>query len=406
MSEENNSNTLRIGTLNTNNIFENTGYVNEAAFRTSILFVNETKAMNQLNTDDIIYLNDKKIFSKNATRKGKKGNCSGGLAFIVDSNLKARVKYLSNRVGQLRLNKLCVIGVYFTYNDSSPRSLIDLEAELELVFQTVRNRTNEGYECIIIGDFNVDMLKHPTRSNLLSNYLNTYKYELIDQQNEMTCDFTYQMIRLKKKSKEIEVIRSFIDHVATPIGCSNISHIDVYDELGNNSDHNLLMFNYVMKSDENMEDVFTKPKKHRNQYDWSDKDFVSNYRERVNKSLNATKFKYVLNKLKDSKSKKESRTLIEETHKELQTIIIDCATKAYNELNLTIRSSRMHRRRKTNFWWTEDLKNTYEEKKSAYMDYKILVLMKNTKPDLLNVKSFLNFKRNTTFNYEETKIYN
>ena len=35
---------------------------------------------------------------------------------------------------------------------------------------------------------------------------------------------------------------------------------------------------------------------------------------------------------------------------------MDCATKAYNELNLTKRSSRSHRGRKKNFWWTDDLK--------------------------------------------------
>lgn len=361
---------LRIGTLNTNNIFENIGYVNEASFRTSILFVNETKAMNQLNTDEIIFLNDKKIFSKNAVRKGSKGNCSGGLAFIVDSNLKARVKFLSNRVGQLRLNNLCIIGVYLTYNDNTPRSLIDLEAELELVFQTVRNRKNEGYECIILGDFNVDMYKHPERSNMLSNYLNSYKYELVDQQFELAYDYTYQMIRKKKKSKEIEVIRSFIDHVAAPVECKNISFIEVYDELGNNSDHNLLLLNYNLQPDTKMEDMYTKPKSIKKRFDWTDVDFIGNYRERINKSLTDSKFTYLLNKLKTSKSKKESKILIDDTHKEFQRIVMDCATKAYNELNLTKRSSRSHRRRKTNFWWTDDLKNTYEQKKSAYREYK------------------------------------
>jgi len=361
---------LRIGTLNTNNIFENIGYVNEASFRTSILFVNETKAMNQLNIDEVIYLNDKKLFSKNATRKGKKGNCSGGLAFIVDSNLKARVKFLSNRVGQLRLNNLCLIGVYLTYDDNTPRSLIDLEAELELVFQTVRNRTNEGYECIILGDFNVDMYKHPERSNMLSNYLNTYKFELVDQQLELAFDYTYQMIRKKKNSEEIEIIRSFIDHVAAPIECKNISFIEVYDELGNNSDHNLLLLNYNMQTNATMENMYTKPKSIKRIFDWSDTEFIKNYRERLNKSLTTSKFTQLLSKLKVSKTKKESKLLIDDTHKEFQRIIMDCATKAYNELNLTKRSSRSHRRRKTNFWWTDDLKNTYEQKKSAYREYK------------------------------------
>lgn len=73
------------------------------------------------------------------------------------------------------------------------------------------------------------MYKDPERTNLLSNYLNTYKYELVDQQLELAHDYTNQMIRKKKKSEEIEVIRSFIDHVAAPVECKNISFIEVYD---------------------------------------------------------------------------------------------------------------------------------------------------------------------------------
>jgi len=122
------------------------------------------------------------------------------------------------------------------------------------------------------------MLKHPERSNILTNYLNTFKYELVDQQIVMSTNFTYQMIR-KKKSDDIEIIRSFKDHVAASIDCTNITHIDVYDETGNNSDHNLILFKNNLNTNNKMEEMYTKPKLIKKTFNWSDKEFVENYRQ-------------------------------------------------------------------------------------------------------------------------------
>ncbi len=351
------------------------------------MFVNETKSAKQLNIEDVIYLNNKKIFSKNATRVNKKGNNSGGLAFIVDNNLKCRVKYLSNRVGQLRLNNLCILGVYLTYCDSSLRSFIDLEAELELIFQTVSIRQKEGYDCLIIGDFNIDMVKHPERSNLLQNYLNTFKYELLDQKHEMSSNYTYQMIRKKKNSDEIEVIESFVDHVAASSNNLNVRSIDVICETGNNSDHNMILLNYDINVDSKMEDVHTKTKKENKLFDWNDKEFVENYKNRIKSKLESSNYRHMLNELKKCKEKKKSHKLIGDFHKELQSIVIECVTKAHNELNLTLRSSRMRRRRKVNHWWNDELKDIYEKKKSAYLEYK------NSGYDEKLKEKFLEYKR-------------
>jgi len=369
-TNEMNNQHLTIGTLNTRSLQDNIGYINIAALKTSILFINETKSTKQLVTDEIIYLNNKKVFSKNAVRQKKTGNSSGGLAFIVDSNLKCKVKFLSNRIGQLLLNKLCLIGVYLTCNNNHINSLIDFEAELELIFQTVKNRQKEGYECLILGDFNVDLNKHSTRSNLLQNYLNTFRYELKDQKHEMSVDYTYEMIRTNKKSKKIEIIHSFVDHVACPAGNSNITYIDVIEELGNNSDHNMILFKYILTVDTQMDNLFTKPKKEKTHFNWADENFLDNYRKRITNKLNESNYKYMLKELQNSKQKDKSSKLIDETHKELQRIIIDCANKAHNELNLTIRSARMHKRRLINYWWNDELKEIYEKMKSTYIDYK------------------------------------
>ena len=148
-----NSHLLSIGSLNTHGISNNTGYINEIGMQTNILFISETQSTSQLNVENIMY-NGKKIFSKNAIKVKKSGRGSCGLAFIVDKNLKVKVNFISRRIGQLKLNNLCLLGVYLSANDNSQRSIIDLEAELELIFHTVLSRRKEGYNCIIIGDFN------------------------------------------------------------------------------------------------------------------------------------------------------------------------------------------------------------------------------------------------------------
>jgi hypothetical protein len=136
-----------------------------------------------------------------------------------------------------------------------------------------------------------------------------------------------------------------------------------------------------------MEDFYTKPKKDNKLFDWNDKEFVENYKNRIKSKLESSNYQHMLNELKKCKEKKKSHKLIDELHKELQRIVIECATKAHNELNLTFRSSRMRKRRKSNRWWNDELKDIYEKKKSAYSEYK------NSGYDEKLKEKFLEYKR-------------
>ncbi len=267
-----------------------------------------------------------------------------------------------------------------------------------MVFQTIRNRKNEGYECVILGDFNVDMTKHSERSNLLQNYLNTFKYELKDQLFELSSDHTYEMIRVKKKTKEIEIIKSFVDHVAAEINNKNIVHLDVIDETGNDSDHNLILFKYNLFIDNKMEELNSKAKILKTLFDWSDKEFLENYRTRIITKLNDVKYTSIISELNCCKEKDKSCKLIDEAHKEFQRIVIECTNKAHNELNLTKRSARMHRRRRFNYWWNDELKEIYENKKSAYLDYKNSGFDDKFKQKFTELKKY--FKMQKKFNIE------
>jgi len=334
LQKHSNSHLISIGSLNTHGINNNTGYINELAMQTNILFISETQSTSQLSVENIIYNDSKKIFSKNAIKNKKSGRGSCGLAFLVDKNLKTKVNFISRRIGQLKLNNLCVIGVYLSANDNSQRSIIDLEAELELAFQTVQLRKKEGYNCLIIGDFNIDVSKTSPRSNLLLNLLNQHSYEISEKNFPISIDYTWQMVRKKKHSEEIEIVNSFVDHVLAPLNSKEIQFIDIINDPGNNSDHNFIQILYSLDSSIEMDDVFTKEKKAKTVYNWDDPEFVANFRNRTQQKLRTG------------------------------------ALKAHNELNLTIRSQKNSNRNKKNFWWSVEIKEIYANMKYHYVIYR------------------------------------
>jgi len=65
-----NSYLLSIGSLNTHDIGNNTGYINEIGMQTNILFISETQSTSKLNVENIIY-NDKNVLKKRIYKKKK-----------------------------------------------------------------------------------------------------------------------------------------------------------------------------------------------------------------------------------------------------------------------------------------------------------------------------------------------
>ena len=88
---------------------------------------------------------------------------------------------------------------------------------------------------------------------------------------------------------------------------------------------------------------------------------------------NILSFKHLITNLNNIEIKKDNivaNTLIDNIHKEIQCILVDCARKAYNELNLTIRKQNNKNRNKKNYWWSGDLKEIYMKMKELYIIYR------------------------------------
>ncbi|CAF0830680.1 unnamed protein product [Brachionus calyciflorus] len=125
----------------------------------SIVCLQETWALNQTKIDNCIYTLNKKIFSRSAKKDSDQGRPSGGIAFIVDKELKCTFIDLDERVNVLIVGNLAIINVYLTYFDASDRNKFEYTSQIELLSQTVQSQFNKGNEIVILGDFNTDPMK-------------------------------------------------------------------------------------------------------------------------------------------------------------------------------------------------------------------------------------------------------
>lgn len=82
--------------------------------KSNVLFICETWCGSHMKVEQNIFWDSKKCYCRNGYKIGK-NNYRGGLAFIVDRNIKCYTKFFSNNVGICRINKLCIIGVYMKY---------------------------------------------------------------------------------------------------------------------------------------------------------------------------------------------------------------------------------------------------------------------------------------------------
>lgn len=135
----------------------------------NVLCLQETWHKTYDDIDDSIYIKSKKFLHKPATKAYSKGRFSGGLAFIVDENLKCNSEFLNNRIGILKINKLAIINVYLIHFNGSKSSTLEYEADISLINNAINNLKSNGYETILMGDFNTDFSKNNSHTNKTIN---------------------------------------------------------------------------------------------------------------------------------------------------------------------------------------------------------------------------------------------
>ncbi|CAF1085776.1 unnamed protein product, partial [Brachionus calyciflorus] len=229
MNKPHHSKKISIATLNTVGINNNTKYLNSLILNHDIVCVQETWATRKSQIDQNILTPNMNIFFKPAKKIHKKGRPSGGLAFIVNKDIRCKVNYLSDRVGKLSIDGLIILNVYLPFFNNSNENNQDFDQELEIITDVIEN--NNKNEILIIGDMNTDIIKINHNTKMLLELIKTNGLTIADIMQQQTIDFTYRKITQNK------CLSSWIDHVLCKRENLKNLRTNILDDIENIRDH-------------------------------------------------------------------------------------------------------------------------------------------------------------------------
>ncbi len=168
----------------------NQTHLNELAKQYNVLCIQESWHLSYEQIDENLLIAGKKIFHKYATKTSKKGRPSGGLIFIVDSEIKCSAMFPSKRIGVLLINNLAIMNVYMPFGKDE-ESVLEFEIELNLIMKLIDTFENEKREIILTGDFNCDFSESTINTKRLREAMLLKRFIPVDLIHEQERDFTY-----------------------------------------------------------------------------------------------------------------------------------------------------------------------------------------------------------------------
>ncbi|CAF1025656.1 unnamed protein product [Brachionus calyciflorus] len=175
-----NENQLNIATINANGMENNQAYINKLIMFNSIVCVQETWALNKDKIEDCIYTLNKKTFCSEAKKNASEGRPSGGLAFIVDKNIKCEFYDLDDRINVLVMDGLAIFNVYLTYYDGKLINKFEFSSQIAQLEELVNEYRKKEQEILIVGDFNTDPIKNTHNSSELIKFLQKNNLRMAD----------------------------------------------------------------------------------------------------------------------------------------------------------------------------------------------------------------------------------
>lgn len=133
---------LKISFLNVKGIENNIEYINQLAFSSDVLFIDETWHKSRADIENALYLMGKTTYNCEGPKlENKKGRSHGGYAFIKKEDLNSTFTKINERICQLRINKLVLMGVYLPYLGGKTKEIreshqFQFDLCLELIKQT------------------------------------------------------------------------------------------------------------------------------------------------------------------------------------------------------------------------------------------------------------------------------
>ncbi|CAF1077297.1 unnamed protein product [Brachionus calyciflorus] len=146
---------------------------------------------------DNIYCPNKKVYQNLERKQHKTGRPVGGLSFLVDNNLKCQVKFISDRIGQIKIGKLIILNIYLPYYTGKTDDYQDYDQKIENLQEILEVESHNNL--ILVGDFNTDIIRSNHNTVSLLKFLKTNNLTMADVKQHQKINFTLQI--------------SWIDHV-------------------------------------------------------------------------------------------------------------------------------------------------------------------------------------------------
>jgi len=350
------NNHLSIIHLNLRGLNSNMEFANKCCMISNISFFTECMCTSQLLFENSIYAPNKKLFSKNSVKYKKKGRPTGGLLFVVDTNINAKCKFISRRTGVLTINKLAIIGTYMPSYDGRPSTEISYKKEMFMIEQEKRKLENNNFEVLIVGDLNVDVdrnVKNYKRKEVFGKFLLENVLDVQEIKFEQTLSHSYHYEFKDKNDETITIKRqSIIDYTLASAYNTNIAKAVRFASKANNSDHHPTLVEYNLIETSTKNQTFSNLKK--KFFNWDDTEFIENFRNRV--SIGCSNLNSRLNSLKTATDKNIANIELNKIYLDFQEIMLSSKEKAHNELYLTGRTKKRKFNGKTKRWWTDELK--------------------------------------------------
>ncbi|CAF0788817.1 unnamed protein product [Brachionus calyciflorus] len=299
---------LKISSINSAGLENNYEYINSLIREHAIVCIQETWAETYMKIKNSIFISEKNVYSKNATRSSHLGRPSGGLAFIIDQNLNTKCSFLNDRIGILKINKLVV------------------------------------YNVVVLGDFNTDLSRKGKRTNDFNNFLNKNNFKLADLEQKQIIDFTFQRADQ----------RSWIDHVLCEKNNINVRNVLVKLSPINLSDHNSLSLEYDLKISKAHKPITSLPKKSKIIVNWDNIEFKRAYQERIKKEV--LKLESESEFLLNEKSPQKIKTLSTKLLNEICSILINATTTTSNEYQQKLNRKKRIGEPKYKKWWDDSFR--------------------------------------------------
>ncbi|CAF0746170.1 unnamed protein product [Brachionus calyciflorus] len=353
---------MKIATLNVGDINNNSEYLNNLIIDHNIVCIQEHWAVKKDTICQNIYSLDRQIFFSPALKKSKKGRPAGGLAFIVNKDLKCRVKFISHRIGYLKVGNLVIINVYLPFYSGVIEDMTEYDLELAHLDEIISTTTDRVF---IMGDFNTDIVKTHHNSIELLKLIKRKNLTIVDIVQIQEIDYTYHKI-IKNR-----VVTSWIDHViCRKIDLNKIKTKIVESSLNIGDHKGISSIIYDIREIQHVKQI---DKLKRPKIKWLNNQQILIYRSEIEKQINIcgdlTENIYLF--LDNNNNDQERlKVMLTEAINKISSIMVGSTTKVMDQIAKFSKGKKKIGQKKYNRWWDSTIKELHKAQIDSFLKYK------------------------------------